>query len=287
MTERTLVLIKPDGVQRLLVGRILERYESRGLKLVGLKLVQVDRALAERHYAVHRERPFFGSLVDFIISARSSRSPSRGPTRSPSSARSTGRPGRTRRRRARSGATSRSRRPRTSSTRPISPRPRPPSSRCGSSPASCTTTTGTSIAGCSPRRSSGPVAPQGGRRTRVGAAGRHERSGAGVGRAGLRGRTPATRLGDAGEPERAGRRGATRRWRGRRARARLATRSMALAERGSGRPAPRRGGPPVSPGPGPLGPDRISGRSLPPLTTGAGSTAASGTPTNPNRRSRP
>ena len=69
MTERTLVLIKPDGVQRLLVGRILERYESRGLKLVGLKLVRVDRALAEAHYAVHRERPFFGSLVDFITSS--------------------------------------------------------------------------------------------------------------------------------------------------------------------------------------------------------------------------
>ena len=69
MTERTLVLIKPDGVQRLLVGRILERYESRGLKLVALKLVQVDRALAERHYAIHRERPFFGGLVDFITSA--------------------------------------------------------------------------------------------------------------------------------------------------------------------------------------------------------------------------
>ena len=69
MTERTLVLIKPDGVQRLLVGRILERYESRGLKLVGLKLVRVDRALAERHYDVHRARPFFGSLVDFMTSA--------------------------------------------------------------------------------------------------------------------------------------------------------------------------------------------------------------------------
>jgi len=69
VTERTLVLIKPDGVQRLLVGRILERYESRGLKLVALKLVQVDRALAERHYAIHRERPFFGGLVDFITSA--------------------------------------------------------------------------------------------------------------------------------------------------------------------------------------------------------------------------
>ena len=69
MSERTLVLVKPDGVQRLLVGRVLARYEERGLKLVGLKLVQVDRELAERHYAVHREKPFFGSLVEFITSA--------------------------------------------------------------------------------------------------------------------------------------------------------------------------------------------------------------------------
>ena len=69
MTERTLVLIKPDGVQRLLVGRIIERYEQRGLKLIGLKLIQVDRDLAERHYAVHREKPFFRGLVDFITSA--------------------------------------------------------------------------------------------------------------------------------------------------------------------------------------------------------------------------
>jgi nucleoside-diphosphate kinase len=67
-TERTLVLIKPDGVQRQLVGRILARYEDRGLKVVGLKLLHVDRALAERHYAVHREKPFFESLVEFIIS---------------------------------------------------------------------------------------------------------------------------------------------------------------------------------------------------------------------------
>ena len=69
MTERTLVLVKPDGVQRLLVGRVLQRYEDRGLKLVGLKLVQVERALAEAHYEVHRERPFFGSLVAFITSS--------------------------------------------------------------------------------------------------------------------------------------------------------------------------------------------------------------------------
>lgn len=69
MTEQTLILIKPDGVQRQLVGRIIDRYETRGLKIVGLKLVRVDRALAEAHYAVHRERPFFGELVDFIISS--------------------------------------------------------------------------------------------------------------------------------------------------------------------------------------------------------------------------
>ena len=68
MTERTLVLVKPDGVQRLLVGRILARYEERGLKLVALKLMRVSRELAERHYAVHREKPFFTGLVEFIIS---------------------------------------------------------------------------------------------------------------------------------------------------------------------------------------------------------------------------
>jgi nucleoside-diphosphate kinase len=68
VTERTLVLVKPDGVQRLLAGRIIARYEERGLKIVGLKLVQVDRELAERHYAIHREKPFFDGLVDFITS---------------------------------------------------------------------------------------------------------------------------------------------------------------------------------------------------------------------------
>lgn len=69
MNERTLVLVKPDGVQRLLAGRIIARFEERGLKIVGLKLVHVDRELAERHYAVHRERPFFGGLVEFITSS--------------------------------------------------------------------------------------------------------------------------------------------------------------------------------------------------------------------------
>jgi nucleoside-diphosphate kinase len=69
VSERSLVLIKPDGVQRALVGRIIERYEGRGLRLVGLKLVRADRQLAERHYAVHRDKPFFSGLVEFITSA--------------------------------------------------------------------------------------------------------------------------------------------------------------------------------------------------------------------------
>jgi len=69
MNERTLVLIKPDGVQRQLAGRILARYEGRGLKVVGLKLVHVDRAIAEQHYEAHRAKPFFAGLVDFITSA--------------------------------------------------------------------------------------------------------------------------------------------------------------------------------------------------------------------------
>jgi nucleoside-diphosphate kinase len=69
VTERSLVLIKPDGVQRLLVGRVIGRLEDKGLKLVGLKLVQVSRELAEEHYAIHRERPFFAGLVAFITSS--------------------------------------------------------------------------------------------------------------------------------------------------------------------------------------------------------------------------
>jgi nucleoside-diphosphate kinase len=66
--QRTLLLIKPDGVQRQLVGRVITRFEDRGLKIVGLKLVQVDRPHAEQHYAVHRDKPFFAGLVDFITS---------------------------------------------------------------------------------------------------------------------------------------------------------------------------------------------------------------------------
>ena len=69
MTERTLVLVKPDAVQRLLVGRIVSRFEERGLKLIGMKLLQVDRQLAEAHYAIHRGKPFFEGLVAFITSS--------------------------------------------------------------------------------------------------------------------------------------------------------------------------------------------------------------------------
>ena len=67
--ERTFLMIKPDGVQRNLVGEIIKRFETKGFKLVGLKVMQVSRELAEKHYDVHKERPFFSSLVEFIISA--------------------------------------------------------------------------------------------------------------------------------------------------------------------------------------------------------------------------
>ncbi|MCG3775117.1 MAG: Nucleoside diphosphate kinase [Nitrospira sp.] len=64
--EQTLILLKPDAVQRGLVGVLLGRLEARGLKIVGLRLLQMERDLAEKHYGVHRERPFFKGLVDFI-----------------------------------------------------------------------------------------------------------------------------------------------------------------------------------------------------------------------------
>jgi nucleoside-diphosphate kinase len=66
--ERTLVLVKPDGVQRGLVGEILARFERKGFKLVGLRLLSVPREMAERHYAVHAGKPFYPSLVEFITS---------------------------------------------------------------------------------------------------------------------------------------------------------------------------------------------------------------------------
>ena len=66
--ERTFVAIKPDGVQRGLIGDVISRLERRGLKLVAIRLMQVDEDLAGRHYAEHVDRPFFGSLVSFITS---------------------------------------------------------------------------------------------------------------------------------------------------------------------------------------------------------------------------
>ena len=67
--ESTLVLIKPDAIERKLAGEILARFERRGIEIREARLVQVDRDLAERHYAEHAEKPFFGELVEFITSA--------------------------------------------------------------------------------------------------------------------------------------------------------------------------------------------------------------------------
>ena len=69
MAEQTLVLIKPDAMERRLAGEILGRFEGRGLTVRAAKLVLVDRGLAERHYAEHTEKPFFGELVEFITSS--------------------------------------------------------------------------------------------------------------------------------------------------------------------------------------------------------------------------
>jgi nucleoside-diphosphate kinase len=69
MAERTLVLVKPDAVERRLAGDILARFERRGLDVIAAKLVLVDVALAKEHYAEHREKPFFAELVEFITSA--------------------------------------------------------------------------------------------------------------------------------------------------------------------------------------------------------------------------
>ena len=66
--QKTLVLLKPDAIQRGLVGEIVSRLEARGLKIVGMKLMKVSRVLAQRHYAEHEGKPFFGGLVDFITS---------------------------------------------------------------------------------------------------------------------------------------------------------------------------------------------------------------------------
>ena len=66
--EETLVIVKPDGVRRGLIGEILGRIERKGLRIADVRMLRIDRPLAEVHYAEHRERPFFGDLVDFITS---------------------------------------------------------------------------------------------------------------------------------------------------------------------------------------------------------------------------
>jgi nucleoside-diphosphate kinase len=66
--ERSLIILKPDAVQRGLIGPILARLEQRGLKLAALKLMRIDEQLARRHYAVHEGKPFFNGLVDYIVS---------------------------------------------------------------------------------------------------------------------------------------------------------------------------------------------------------------------------
>lgn len=68
MSERTLVLVKPDGVRRGLVGEVLSRMERKGLRIVAMDLRAIDPGLAEQHYAEHTSKPFFGSLVEFITS---------------------------------------------------------------------------------------------------------------------------------------------------------------------------------------------------------------------------
>ena len=67
--ERSLVLIKPDGMQRGLAGTIISRLEKQGLKLVAIKMLKLDKALAQRHYAPHQDKPFFSSLITYITSA--------------------------------------------------------------------------------------------------------------------------------------------------------------------------------------------------------------------------
>ena len=67
-SEETLVIVKPDGVRRGLVGEVLSRIERKGLRIAELRMLTIDRDLADRHYEEHREKPFFGDLVDFITS---------------------------------------------------------------------------------------------------------------------------------------------------------------------------------------------------------------------------
>ena len=67
-TESTLLIVKPDGVRRVLVGEVLRRVEAKGLRIAGLRMFAIDVVLAQEHYGEHREKPFFGELVEFIMS---------------------------------------------------------------------------------------------------------------------------------------------------------------------------------------------------------------------------
>ena len=67
--ERTLIIVKPDGVERLLIGPIITRFEQRGLKIVGMKMLQVSENLARKHYAIHEGKPFFEPLIKYITSS--------------------------------------------------------------------------------------------------------------------------------------------------------------------------------------------------------------------------
>jgi len=67
--ERTLVIVKPDGVQRGLIGEIIARFERRGLRIVGMKLMWIDESLAGRHYAIHKGKPFYEPLIRYITSS--------------------------------------------------------------------------------------------------------------------------------------------------------------------------------------------------------------------------
>jgi nucleoside-diphosphate kinase len=67
--ERTLIIVKPDAVQRGLTGEIIHRFERRGLRIIGMKFLQVSRELAEQHYAIHEGKPFYEDLVSYIISS--------------------------------------------------------------------------------------------------------------------------------------------------------------------------------------------------------------------------
>lgn len=67
--ERTLIIVKPDGVQRGLTGEIIRRFEARGLRIVGMKFMQVSRQLAEKHYEIHQGKPFYEGLVQYITSS--------------------------------------------------------------------------------------------------------------------------------------------------------------------------------------------------------------------------